>query len=221
MFFTFTYSQVAVNPTRPSASDNAFTTAQGYTELEFGCSGNKDSWNLPLLLKLGLLKDLEVGYTMNGLLNSNGKTDLGDPGAQIKYRFFVGKKLSAAIASRVEFQSINPKYTFYAAPSVITGSFQVDATFGIAIADDGLGYNSSFIHAVSFSPNLSSRFGLFVEIFGEMTTDFNPIYLDGGISYLFDEAFVADASLTYGLNDEASKDIVVQIGFTSLLVKLF
>jgi hypothetical protein len=225
IFFAFsitTFAQVSVNPTRPSASDNAFTTAEGYSEIEFGFSSIKNNWTLPLLLKIGMLQNLEFGFSMNGLLNSVTKTETGNPGLQLKYRFYNKGRLSIAFAGKTEFvKSSDPAYTFYAVPSIVAEAFQVDATFGVIIADDGFGYNSSFIHAVALSPNIDDKFGMFAEIFGEMTTNYNPIYLDGGISYKLSDSFVIDGSLTYGLNDDAGKDITIQIGFTSLIFKLF
>lgn len=216
------YAQVAVNPTRPSAADNAFTTAKGYSEVEFGFSSVKSNWSLPLLLKLGVLSNLELGYSMNGLLNSSNDTEIGNPGLQIKYRFLEDSNLSIAIAAKTEFvKNLDPTYTFYTAPSYVTKSFQIDGTFGAAISDDGIGYNTSFIHAVAVSPNLDDEFGLFVEIFGEMTTSYNPIFIDGGLSYKISDSFVIDGSITFGLNDDAGKDPVLQLGFTSLLFKLF
>lgn len=225
MFFAFSIintAQVAVNPTRPSASDNAFTTAQGYSEIEFGFSSTKNNWTLPLLLKFGMLQNFELGFSMNGLVNSINNTEIGNPGLQLKYRFLDKGRLSIALVGKTEFiKNLDPAYTFYAVPSIVAEAFQVDATFGIKIADDGFGYNSSFIHAVSLSPNIDEKFGMFAEIFGEMTTNFNPIYLDGGISYKLNNSFVVDTSISYGLNDDAGKDITFQIGFTSLIFKLF
>lgn len=53
MLFSFeSYSQdVSANPTRPSASDNAFLTAKGYSEIEIGFASQKNFWSIPTLLK--------------------------------------------------------------------------------------------------------------------------------------------------------------------------
>lgn len=216
------FAQVSVNPTRPSAADNAFTTAKGFSEIEFGFSSTNNNWTLPLLLKLGISNDFEFGFSMNGLVNSKNSTELGNPGIQLKYRILEKTKLSIAVVAKTEFvKNSDPKFTFYAAPSFVISTFQIDGTFGTYIYDDGIGYNSSFIHAVSFSQSLNNRFGIFVEIFGEMTTNYNPIFIDGGLSYKFGNTFVVDGGVSLGLNDDAGNDITIQVGFTSLLLQLF
>ena len=83
---------VSANPTRPSASDNAFLTEYGYTEIEIGIGAQKNFWAVPTLLKFSAIQNGEFGFIMNGLVNSSttgGKTEtkVGDPGLQLKYQF--------------------------------------------------------------------------------------------------------------------------------------
>jgi len=73
---------IQVNPNRPTFSTPALTTQSGVAELEFGLAhsvlqvGDVDS--TPYLLKLGLLKRLELRIGGNGLLHA---TQPGEPSA--------------------------------------------------------------------------------------------------------------------------------------------
>ena len=60
-----------MNPTRPSASDNAYLTARGYTEIEFGLAYDRDAWALPTLLKWTLHPRIELGFITPGLIQSD------------------------------------------------------------------------------------------------------------------------------------------------------
>ncbi len=108
------------NPTRPSSSDNAYLTEYGFTELEIGYSGDKDRYSIPALLKFSVLKKLEAGILMSGIINYNGsKTQIGDPGIQLKYQFLNNQNIAAALAGKIGFSSSSSAtYTFYVVPSI-------------------------------------------------------------------------------------------------------
>ena len=212
---------ISANPTRPSASDNAFITEYGYTEIELGFSGQTNYSSVPLLLKFSALKTLEIGFAMSGLVNSTyignkTETKVGDPGFQLKFQLLKNENIGLAVLGRADFISDDTKFTFYGVPSFITSFGQIDATAGIT----SLNNSTSFIYALAFSPNVNLPFGFYLELFGENAENYSPKYFDAGISYPISKDFVLDAAIVRGLNDEAT-DWQYQFGFTKSLFKIF
>lgn len=212
---------ISANPTRPSASDNAFLTEYGYTEIEMGFAGQNNYWTIPTLLKFSILKKAEIGFSMNGLLNStkianSTETKAGDPGLQIKFQLLKNENIALSFLARTEFISDDTKFTFYGVPSYITSFGQFDATLGIT----NISNSTSLIYAIAFSPKVNMPFGFYLEIFGESLENYSPIYFDAGVSYPITSDFVLDAAVVRGLNDEAT-DWQYQFGFTKTLFKLF
>jgi len=210
------------NPTRPSASDNAYLTHQGYTELEFGLASRAKSWNLPLLLKLGFHENFELGLSMSGLIeHTSEEYSLGDPGLQLKAQLFNQAWGAVAAVGRIEhINNTKPRYTVYGVASLPLQIAHLDGTFGGVFTDQGTnGYAHSFTYAVFLSPNLKAPVTAYLEIFGEKAESSNPVSFDCGIFYPISKKIVLDLSITIGLNDDA-EDWVIQVGFTTLLFKL-
>lgn len=212
---------VSSNPTRPSASDNAFITEYGYIEIETGFAAQKYLWSVPSLLKFTLIKNGEFGLIMNGILNgvtTNGKTEtkIGDPGLQFKYQFINSGIAALAIVGRSEFIHKDTKLTGYVVPSFTTHLGQIDATAGIS----KINTTTSVFYAIAFSPRIDMPLGFFVELFGEKIEDYSPLYFDAGISYPITTDFVVDAAVVRGLNKEAT-DLQYHIGITKTLFKIF
>jgi hypothetical protein len=120
-----TYAQYIINPTRPSAADNAFITSRGYTELEIGGLIQEDFYSVPALVKFSPLKKLELGVAFSGLINhstigADSETDVGDIGLQMKTPFYTTESFGAALLGRIDFPSeTDPMYTTYLATSLI------------------------------------------------------------------------------------------------------
>ncbi len=219
-------AQVKVNPTRPSAADNAFLTAYSYSEIEFGLTAQEKFYGSPALLKFTPIKHVEFGVLTSGILNvtKNGetKTETGDFGAQIKGQLVNSENYGLAILGRAEFpKDIDPRYTFYSASSIVSPQFQIDATMGASLASArGNNYKGSFIYAVALAPNLNSDFGAYAEIFGEIGDDYAPISMDVGISYSPSNSVVIDAAMFWGMNDDA-QNWMFTVGVTTFVIQLF
>lgn len=217
---------ITANATRPSASDNAYLTAPGYTELEIGGSVMEAFWSIPTFLKFAVHQRIELGFIMSGLINhtsfdDNGDTEVGDVAFQSKVQFTDQEWGAIAVVGRIDFPSgVDPKYTLYSVISYQSAAFQWDMTVGGALFDSGGGdYKTSFQYATAVSPKLAGNFGGFVEVFGEAAPGFSPMAVDFGVSLGHFPRFVPDASLTLGLNGDAP-DWQIQFGFTAVLVKL-
>ncbi len=216
---TNTFSQTA-NPTRPSAADNAYLTEYGYSELEIGYAGDKDTYSIPALLKFSVLKKLEGGVLMNGIVNYDGnEIKVGDPGFQLKYQILKNNDIAAAIVGRMGFSSsFSPIYTIYAVPTLQTDFAQFDFTAGTSFINSSSEYKNLYFYALAISPKFDLPIGIFGEIFGESFSSSNSLYVDIGIGYPVSPDFVLDTGFTFGLNEDAT-DWIFQIGLTKTLFK--
>ncbi len=215
--------KVSANPTRPSAADNAYLTAYGYSEIEFGWASTEDAWTLPMLLKFSIHPAAELGFLMSGVLNytnfnNKSETEAGTPGFQMKTRVLSSPSVSTALVGRVEIPSdADNIYTAYAAISGQSKRLAVDVTLGCIFSDQ---VDGRFIYAAALAPKLNGSIGGFAEIFGESSNSYRPVSMDLGVSYSFSPGLVADISAAFGLNEDA-QDWQFQIGFTSVLIKMF
>lgn len=88
-------------------------------------------------------------------------------------------------------------------------------------SDTGIGnYQESFLYAFAFSPKFRGNFGTYLEIFGQSSSGYNPLYMDIGISYAFSPSFIFDSAFAFALNDNA-EDWQFQAGITTILFKIF
>ena len=215
-----TIAQIA-NPTRPSAADNAYLTEYGYSELEIGYLGDKDTYSIPALIKFTLLKKLEAGLFMTGIITNYGnETKARDPGIQLKYQILNNNKFAAALVGRIRFDnSSSPGYTFYAVPTLQTSFAQFDLTAGTSFINNSDEYDNLYFYALAMSPKIDLPIGIFGEIFGESFSGSNSLYIDFGISYPVTADFVLDTGITFGLNESAA-DWIFQIGLTKTLFKI-
>ena len=220
IFIPINSNAQTANPTRPSAADNAYLTQYGYSELEIGYSGDKDTYSIPALLKFSVLKKLEAGVIMSGIINYDGnETKVGDPGLQLKYQFLNNEQLAAAIVGKVGYSnSSSATYTIYAVPSIQTKFAQFDLTGGTSFIKTLTEYKNRYFYAFAISPKVDLPVGFFVEIYGESFSGSNPFYFDFGVGYPVSPDFVFDAGLTLGLNKDAA-DWIFQIGLTKTLFK--
>lgn len=220
-------TKVQPNPTRPSAADNAYLTAYGYSELEIGWAKSENAWTIPTLIKISPISRLELGFTFSGLLNhfdhnGSGETEFGDPGLQLKGQVSRKEWGALAVVGRVErLSDKNMKYTFYTAASFPTKVFAFDITLGASFLDTKYyGFEETFQYAFAFAPNLNHPLGTYVEIFGESSSNSKPLFFDAGLAYPLLSSFVVDAAIFIGLNEDAD-DWQIQVGFTTLLAKIF
>jgi len=224
--FTCTFSKVfsqsvRANPTRPSASDNAFLTEYSYAELEFGLLAQTDSWTLPALLKFSPSRVFELGFSMTGLLNHysapEAKTEFGDAGVQLKVQFYKKENLAVSAVGRIEFPANKGiRNTMYLTPTIITEFVQLDATVGGIFQSSA----DSFIYAFCFSHDLNEKLNCFFEVYGESAKYYESITLDFGLSYSLSPDFIIDSAYGIGLNSY-SPSWQIQVGFTKTLMKVF
>lgn len=207
------------SPTRPQASDHAFLTAPGYLEVETGLFLGDGFYSIPTLLKASIVKDMEFGFLMSGIVNHVSKpvtsTDIGDPGLQAKYQFMNEGNTAVAAVARLDFSDPGTRFTAYVVPSLCPFIGRFDATLGVATQSG----TTSLIYAVAFSPVMPSPVRIFGEFYGESASNWSPFYFDAGASFSISPDFVIDGSFGVGLNDDAA-DWQLQFGLTKVLVKI-
>ncbi len=209
-----------VDPTRSSFGDNAYLTEYGYSDLELGYSFDNDIHTFPIFLKFGVLKKLEVGLLISGIVNYDGnETEVGDPGFTLKYQLLDESIFALAFVSGMTFsKSSSPDYTIFASPSFQTHFVEIDLTVGTSFIKESINFNNLYFYALTITPKLELPIGIFGEIYYESFSGSNPLYVDFGIGYGVSSGFVIDAGYTIGLNDDAI-DWIIQIGFTKSLFK--
>lgn len=217
--------EFSANATRPSASDNGYLTAYGFTEIELGWAVEENYWSVPALLKFTALPNFELGFLMSGIVNhsefaGSSDTEVGDFGVQLKSQIYEDPGMAIALLGRTDFlQSEMQRFTLYSAWSFQREMFQLDATVGGVFHSESFAGSNSFIYAVSFAPKFESDAGVYVEIFGESNEVVKPLYFDAGISFAVSPRFILDAAYVTGLNDDAL-DWQFQVGFTTTLFRI-
>ena len=216
---------VSTNATRPSASDNGYLTAYGYTELELGWFAQEDYWSIPALLKFSPFKKVELGFIMSGIVNHSeflgqNETDVGDPGVQIKGQVLNIESMAIAVVGRADFYKNSVKKgTIYGAFSFPRKDFQVDITAGGFFGIDSDVIDPGFLWAVAIGSNFEVPTNVYIEFFGENVKDYAPIGFDAGISYKISPDFIIDAAYYTGVNSDAL-DWQFHVGFTKTLFNL-
>lgn len=220
LYTSFCIGQTA-NPTRPSASDNAYLTEYGYTELEIGFSGNDNAYGFPALLKFTFLDELEAGLFISEIIHyENNETNIGDPGLQLKYQFLNTTDISTAIVGKVGFVNTgNTIYTTYLVPTFQAPYAQVDLTVGTSFIKNSDEFESLFFYALALSPKVNTPLGLFFEVFGDISSEQNSVNVDVGMNYALQTDFVLDAGYTIGLSSNPGIWLI-QIGLTKTLFKI-
>ncbi len=216
--------EVSANPTRPSSSDNAFLTANGYAEIETGWSSTSTLWTLPTLLKVTIDERIELGATAYGLLQQpkGGTAAFGTPGGQIKYQVDKGPGGALATVFHVDWPSDGPPaYTFYPVLSMIGNFISLDATLGATVTQPfGGNRQSSFFYAVAASPTIHPKVGFYLELYGTLSENAPVHAIDAGISYPISSRLVVDLAVGTALTNNAD-DLVFQVGLTTTIARVF
>jgi hypothetical protein len=116
-------------PNRPTFSTTAETVQTGVFEIEYGCEAAAGHQNINGLLKLGLVKNLELRFANNPFERDAGSSSLGDSAVGLKYRLFGGRGALPTI-------------------SVLYGATL--ATAGAGLGADGLGHAAGLLISKDF-----------------------------------------------------------------------
>jgi hypothetical protein len=235
---------IQVNPNRPTFATPALTTQVGVAELEIGLqrSAARDEERLsftPFLLKIGLLKDVELRVGGNGLLRQTqaatpAASGVGDTtlGAQWCYlrngplgvdqAVQLTLKLPTASAAK-GLGSGEPDETLMLLLSRDLGPFHADAN----LLSTWLGRPAAEGHGTVFQPaatlsvsrTIDAQWSLTGEVYWIGATSENPLIVSNlwALAFKVSPRLVLDAGLDVGLSHGAQKLSL----FTGLTVGMF
>ena len=235
---------IQVNPNRPTFATPALTTQDGVAELEIGLqrSAARDTERLsftPYLLKVGLLKSVELRVGGNGVLRQTqaampAASGVGDTtvGAQWCYlrngplgvdeAVQLTLKLPTASAAK-GLGSGEPDETLMLLLSRDLGSFHADANLlstrlGRPAAEGG-GTVFQPAATLSVSRTLDAQWSLTAEVYWIGATSENPLILSNlwAVGYKASPRLVLDAGLDVGISHGAQRLSV----FAGLTVGMF
>ena len=235
---------IQVNPNRPTFATPALTTQVGVAELEIGLERSvaRDRERLsftPLLLKIGLLKNLELRAGGNGFLHQTepvvpGASGIGDTTLGAQWCYLRGGPLgvdeAVQLAVKVPTASAakglgsgQPDETLIWLLSRDLGPFHADAnllaTWLGRPAIDGGGSAFQPAATLSVSRTLDAQWSLTGEVYWIGATSENPLVVSNlwAVAFKASPRLVLDAGLDVGLSHGAQKLSL----FTGLTVGLF
>ncbi len=238
---------VAATPQRPSNSYNTSTTPAGWVEVEFGSAIDSHVFDSPVVLKVGLQRNLELFVGASPLVHvSNGHSEsgFGDVNLGFRSRFGGGMQglptfggvVTVKIPTANENKGLgtgNTDWTFMIIVSQSTGHYGLDLNVGFKNTNLPEGQNQSrfvgiLTGSTSFTPKLSAYSELFLSQHVRInrtdvgTADVNNVIFVGaaGISYTVSPRFVIDAGLNINITN-APYDFQFLVGATSTLFKLW
>jgi hypothetical protein len=221
---------IEVNPNRPTFATPALTTQSGVVELEFGLehtdlrSGSDLSWS-PFLLKLGILRRLELRVGGNGLLHVTpsdgpGATGYGDTTLGAQWCFLPKGPLGIDASFQVTWKAPTAnaaKGLGSGASDVLAmlllsrdmGAFHVDVnalTVWLGRPRGG-GDDTQPAGAVSVSRSLGPQWSLTGEIYSIGHTSQNAFILSNlwAVGYKVSTRLVLDAGVDTGLSHGAPR----------------
>ncbi len=224
--------EITVNPNRPTFANPALTTQPGVAELEFGLqhSTSRDgstAFAQPTLLKLGLLKDLELRLTSNGWLrqtapDSPATTGIGDSSVGVQWCYLhdglfgmdqaisVFHKIPTADADK-GLGSGAPDDGIILLFSRDIGANHLDVNFLETRqgrrTEDGGGHFWQPAGTVSFTHNLNDTWSITGELYGIGANELGPRIVSNlwCVAYKVSNRLVLDAGVDVGLTTGAPK----------------
>jgi hypothetical protein len=229
-------ARVAANPTRPTFSDSANTTAQGHLELEIGAKFyHDDQLDTPFLLKLGLAKPLEFKLGGSGLRHDgrSGGAGFGFGNLDLitKFRFLSqrGTRPSMAILADITLPTasddLHESTTDVAALLLMTGEFgPMSWTINTGVRFLGLNRDDSWLDIpaiLALSAEIVGPLGVILEVADYIPLDEqdNRLHLLGAITWSFTRQLILDAAFVKGF--DGAPDWEIHFGITSTLTRLW
>ncbi len=194
-------------PTRTIFSDDAFPVEKNYVEAEIGAAIEKNHWSLPFLIKYAPIKNLELGFSLTGVLNHDGnpinKTELGEPGVQFKWLNMRADKVFGTLVGGVSFpKNTKNSYLLYYVLSLDFSRVLINLHAGGYRTDDELGNAVNVAtYAVSAIQKTNTNFCFFGELHGEKLPDEYTLMANFGINYAINEVGVLDLGLDLDLKN--------------------
>lgn len=222
-------------PNRPTFSTTAETVQRGVLEIEGGFEAASGLQDVNLLLKFGLLKDLEVRVGNDPLLRVQGSAGVSDTGVGFKYRFF--EQHRRIPTTSILYTAILPSATSGLGIGAMGHSLALllskdlgkhhfdfnEAIQFIGRGPGGSGFRRSYFSALAYSHPLGEKWGITGEVAGTSRLDPSTgetMTLLGALTYSKTPRLVFDFG-AYGATLGDIPTVVIFSGVTYSIADLY
>ena len=204
------YSQI--NTDRPDQTESSLVLNEGHLQIETGISIEKEKSNINSLFRLGIIDGVELRINSNYLmddqiskLKNSSFTDF-EIGAKFRIQDNIDKKTKIGFLTHISIPTAPEVFSYneYGFLNRLLVSYEINETdqLGYNIGYNKFkNYNGEFIYTIAYSKGFNS-FGVFLELFGNESTDISLINFDSGITYQLDNNNQFDLSFARGLNND-------------------
>lgn len=221
---------------RPDATESSSVVAVDFFQYEVGVTAYEDADGIEgiesfgSLLRLGLCQDWELRLGWGGYLDSQSESGVND--AMLGFKYYIGPEVGWRPEAAILVHSSLPTGDTELSSDLPDPDFLL--SFSHTLSERlSLGYNiggkletseradasetteSSVVYSVALGYSLSERLGAFVEVFGSagLSSQDSPAAVDGGLTWLINDAMQLDCFVGSGLNGDAD-DWIAGFGYS-------
>lgn len=204
------YSQIITD--RPDQTESSIPLSEGHIQVETGIAFEKEQSNINSLIRFGILNGVELRLNLNYMINDQISSlkkssftdfeigakfriqDNNDKKTKIGFLTHISIPTAPEIFSNNEYGLLNRLLFSHD----INDSDQIAYNFGY---NKFKNYDGEFVYTLVYSKGFNS-FGMFIELFGNESSNLSILNFDSGITYQLDESKQLDLSFARGLNNE-------------------
>lgn len=213
---------------RPDETESATLISKGFFQIESGFfyeeigedHGKEKIWAYnSSLLRYGLLENLELRVGFDIIRKKDNLEDvLFDQGTGL-HPFFIGAKIGITeekgpLPQMALMGHLHLPFTLGADYQQESSGIDFRFAFAHQFTNSNLSYNlgakwldddtyATFIYTVAYGYDLTEKFGVFLELYGDLPENYGPSHhWDGGITYLVSNNFQLDAFIGSGINND-------------------
>ncbi len=204
------FSQITTD--RPDQTESPTTISEGNIQVESGIAIEKEQSNVNTLFRFGMFNGVELrlnsNYLINDQMSSLIKSSFTDfeVGAKFRIQDDEDKKTKIGFLTHISIPTApeifsNNEYGLlnrFIVSHDISESDQIAYNIGY---NKFKNYGGELVYTLVYSKGFNS-FGMFIELFGNESSDLSILNFDSGITYQLDKNKQLDISFARGLNNE-------------------
>ena len=204
------FSQITTD--RPDQTESPTTISEGNIQVESGIAIEKEQSNVNTLFRFGMFNGVELrlnsNYLINDQMSSLIKSSFTDfeVGAKFRIQDDEDKKTKIGFLTHISIPTApeifsNNEYGLlnrFIVSHDISESDQIAYNIGY---NKFKNYGGELVYTLVYSKGFNS-FGMFIELFGNESSDLSILNFDSGITYQLDKNKQLDISFAKGLNNE-------------------
>ena len=204
------FSQITTD--RPDQTESLTTISEGNIQVESGITIEKEQSNVNTLFRFGMFNGVELrlnsNYLINDQMSSLIKSSFTDfeVGAKFRIQDDEDKKTKIGFLTHISIPTApeifsNNEYGLlnrFIVSHDISESDQIAYNIGY---NKFKNYGGELVYTLVYSKGFNS-FGMFIELFGNESSDLSILNFDSGITYQLDKNKQLDISFARGLNNE-------------------